>query len=185
MHYRLLYRSLFIVCCAFLLVGIVSPHKVIAQESTATSIPTVEDPRTAEIKKLLQSYYDEMGEGMAQYDVNRATRYYSLDYRSVDKQGTKKTLSDIKRTYKSFLSRAYSAKMVTEITLCTVKGDPATTQTHMKIAIHARRDDGIELMIEAEDHSRDFWMKRKDKWLVKQSRDFDFTIYLNGKKVIE
>jgi len=153
--------------------------------SSATTIPTTEDPRTTDVRKQLQTYYDEMGAGFAHFNMIDATKYFSKDYRSVDKFNRKRTLHHKRELYQRLLSRALESQMKTTITLCTLKGDTATVQTRVQIYAHIRRDDGMEAVVEGEDLSRDFWVRQGSIWVIKQSRDFDFTITVNGQKVIE
>jgi len=155
------------------------------QISSATSIPSVEDPRTDAVRKQLQANYDEMGAGFAVYDIDAATKYFAKDYKIIGKTNRKQTLHKLRELYHRLLNNALSSQMKTTITLCTLKGDTATVQTHMQLAVHVRREDGSEAYIEGDDLSRDFWVKRNGAWQVKQSRDFDFTITLNGQKLIE
>jgi len=148
--------------------------------SSATTISGTDDPKSAEIRKELQGYYDEMGESFAQFDVEGATKYFAADYRSVGKSSGKNTRHEMRALYQKLVGHAMRSEMKTEITLCTVKGDTATVQTHMKLRTVLRRDDGVDVLMDADDLSRDFWMKRKGVWQIKQARDFDFTIKRNG-----
>ena len=174
---------------SFALVLIAASHPVTAQDTVAplpapaTQQPTAEDAQKAELRKQIQKYYDQMNEGLSRLDINAFVQYYALDYRALDKNDEKQTLKQYKDAYRFIFRRAMGIKATTVMSVFEPKSDTITVETRKEFAFRGRSDGGVDLYIEGMTQDRDFWMKRKGKWLIKQSRVYDFSMKVNGQTV--
>jgi hypothetical protein len=170
---------------SLLLLPIILDHPVAAQESISPLPAATEDPKTAELRKQIQGYYDEMSKASTRLDMDGAFKYISPDCKFILRDGMKVNFKTVKDTSKMFYSRATKVEDKYEITQFSTKGDTATVEHKSTTLLRIRNDNGIESDLEVNAQSRDFWMKQKGKWLIKQSRETDRTLKVNGQIVQE
>lgn len=156
-----------------------------AQEALPSIQSTTEDPRTAELRKEIEGNYRKMDRAWERFDVNAAVQFMPMDYTYVYKSGKKGNLSSHKATWRKLVSKSMGIKMNTEINVFTVKGDTITVETRKVLGVKMRRDDGIEYYGDGFQQDRDFWIKRNGKWIIKQTRIYDFTVNINGQLIKE
>ncbi len=144
-----------------------------------------EDRKVAELRKEIEGNYRKMDRAWERFDVNAAVQFMPVDYSYIDKTGKNHTLSDHKDSLRKLVRRATDVKINTEVNVFTMKGDTITVETRKVLWVKTRREDGIETYRDAFQQNRDFWIKKNGKWLIKQTRIFDFTIKINGQLIKE
>jgi hypothetical protein len=156
-----------------------------AQETSPPITRYTEDTPATELRKQIEENYRKMDRAWERYDVNAAVQFMPMDYTYIVRGGKKLTLSDHKSTWRKIVSRALGVKLNTEINVFTVKGDTITVETRKVIAVKMRRDDGSQVYADGFQQDRDFWIKRNGKWIIKQTRIYDFTLNMNGQLIKE
>lgn len=158
---------------------------VLAQQTPPPVTTPVEDPKNAELRKEIEENYRKMDRAWERFDVNAAVQFMPMDYTYIVRGGRKLTLSDHKDSLRKLLRRSTNVKINTEVNVFTVKGDTITVETRKVLEVKGRQDNGLETFRDASQQNRDFWIKRNGKWLLKQTRIYDFTIKINGQLIKE
>ncbi len=171
---------------AFLSVFLVAlPHPVAAQETLLTLPPASEDPKATALRQLIQNYYNEMDRATERFDMNGGFKYIAPDCKIILRDGTKMSVKTIRENATMIYRRAIKSQIKTEITQFSTKGDTVTVETRSTSLMRIKNDNGVESDLDATGQSRDFWMKTKNGWRIKQSRESDRTIKINGQIIQE
>lgn len=157
----------------------------VAQETLPPAPPVTQDPKTVELHKLLQSYYAGMDEATGRLNINDSFKYIAPDCKIILRDGQKISMKNLRENWEMIYRRALKSQVKTEITQFSSKGDTATVETRSIALLRIRNDSGIESDFEADVQSRDFWMKSKGVWRIKQTRESDRTIKVNGQTIQE
>lgn len=161
------------------------PFPAHAQEKLSPLPAASEDPKATELRKLLQSYYEQMDEASGRLNMADSIKYIAPDCKVILRDGSKVTLKSLKDSLQTIYNRATKVQTKTEINVFSTKGDTATVETRTVQTMRLRGDNGIESDVEATGASRDFWMKTKTGWRIKQTRESDRTIKVNGQIIQE
>lgn len=178
-------RSITLILATMLLSPTVLHNPVFAQQTLPSISPVTEDPKTAALRKEIQGYYDGMDAATGRLNINDAFKYIAPDCKIIMRDGKKITLKALKENWEMLYRRSLKSNIKTEITQFSTKGDTATVETRSLAMLRFRNDNGIETDFEANILSRDFWMKTKGVWRIKQTRESDRTIKINGQTIQE
>lgn len=157
----------------------------VAQQTLPPIAPAPEDPKTAALRKQIQGYYDEMDRAIEQKDSKVGFKYIAPDCKIIMRDGQKMSLKALKETWDILNRRSIKTTQSSEITVFTQKGETATVEMRSTTLMRVRNDNGIENDLEAAGQGRDFWVKTKAGWRIKQTRETDRTLKLNGKIIEE
>ncbi|MBC8139336.1 MAG: hypothetical protein H8F28_25960 [Fibrella sp.] len=160
-------------------------HLAVAQDTLPSISPTTEDPKAATLRKQIQGYYNEMDKATERLDMDGGFKYIAPDCKVILRDGMKVNVKTLKETSSMIYRRSIKTQIKTEITQFMMKGETATVETRSTSLMRLRGDNGIESDLDAVGQSRDFWMKTKGGWRIKQSRETDRTLKINGQIIQE
>lgn len=131
-------------------------------------------------QKAILAQYEKRAAAAKKKDVAAALAINTTDFVSVDIQGNKRTLAQIKPQLTEAFASAASYTVNTKVTKFTVTGDKATVSTNdsVKVVMNDKKNNQ-----EAETTNTDTWVKKSGQWVRQQNKMISSKVKINGKAI--
>jgi uncharacterized protein (TIGR02246 family) len=140
---------------------------------------------TSDAKKAIQAQYDKASAGYAKKDAKTVLSIYAPDYESVNLDGAKRQLDDVKKQLPNAFSQANSIQIKALVQKVTLKGDEAFANVATKVLVMAKHPEGgPPLKVELEDTGEYRWVKRNGQWLLRYVKKLTEKRKVNGQVIV-
>lgn len=139
---------------------------------------------TADARKAIQAIYDSHNAAVARKDLDGALAHRTQDYVSIGAKGDRKSLEQSRQVLRRLFAAMEWAQGSSVIQKITLKDDTAIVLVKEKgRLVLANPQTGQKATLDINGLSRDVWVRRQGRWLVKQSQNLQSKITRNGQPV--
>lgn len=140
----------------------------------------------AEVRKVLQGYYDAMNAAAVRRDVEASFAYSAKDFSSTTSDGQRFTLDESKRMLKSIVNKASELKASARIMSITVKGNRARVRVDETFSAKLRGFwPGQKTSINSHDTCDDEWIRTPAGWRLQSSTGLSLNMTYGDKKIVK
>ncbi|HQY64584.1 MAG TPA: nuclear transport factor 2 family protein, partial [Polyangiaceae bacterium] len=128
------------------------------------------DPDHQALAQLLESYYAEMEEAFRRNDIGGITRFFSPDYVSYERGGTRVARAETVAGLARMMETLRDVTWKREVRGLFVSGDRAIATVHGVFEATSVEADGARTPFAFDITAEDEWVRSGDAWLTKQAR---------------